>query len=144
MTTLAIDDHLLRLWRREASNSNRPGQPLAGIYLYGDQQYRGYVYFFAPDACLPPDTYDAVNGRVFIHRPLTRLQDYLQMLKSGVPLQVCYSISSSAVLQPVEPSASDAGPAEPVRLPSIQSRSDRTSAAAAMSWSDWPQRCAAL
>lgn len=99
MAMFTIDGYSLRLWPNRPATHRGPGMPVAGIYLYQGDVYRGYVYFFPHRSTLAPAAEDAVNGRIFLHQSLSGLHQCLDILRSGDPAHVYYFGPDNADLQ---------------------------------------------
>lgn len=104
MAQYNVDGYALRVWSTRPTTNLSPGVAVAGIYLYQENTYRGYVYFFPDGTPLAPPIHDPTNGRVFLHLNLSQFQAVMEMVRTEKPLYVYYqSPSSAAVMSGKEP-----------------------------------------
>ena len=99
MAEFLIDSYATRLWSSRATTNLSPGTAVAGLYLYEQAAYRGYVYFFPDGTQLAPPVFDAANGRVFLHFNLSQFAATLEMLRTEKPIYVYYLSPTNAALR---------------------------------------------
>ena len=99
MAEYIIDKYALRSWSSRPTTNLSPGVAVAGIYLYGGEKYRGYVYFFPDGTALAPPVFDASNGRVFLHLNLSQYHATMDMLRNEKPVHVYYNSPTNAAIR---------------------------------------------
>lgn len=99
MAEYKIDGYALRLWSTRPTTNLNPGVAVAGIYLYEDNAYRGYVYFFPDGTPLSPAVHDPTNGRAFLHFNLSQFHGVMEMLRTESPIYLYYLGPTNAALR---------------------------------------------
>lgn len=98
MAQYNVEEYALRVWSTRPTTNLSPGVAVAGIYLYGEKNYRGYVYFFPDGTPLAPPIHDSTDGRVFLHLNLSQFHAVLEMVRTEKPLYVYYQSPTNAGL----------------------------------------------
>jgi hypothetical protein len=81
-----IDSYAVRLWSSRPTTNLSPGVAVAGIYLYQQGNYRGYVYFYPDGTPLAPPVIDNANSFIAAHYNLSQFAATVQMLREERPV----------------------------------------------------------
>jgi hypothetical protein len=99
MAEFLVDGYATRIWSSRPTTNLNPGVAVAGIYLYGGTNYRGYAYFFPDGTPLAPPVFDSANGRVFLHLNLVEFGPVLELLRNEKPVYVYFLGPTNAALR---------------------------------------------
>ncbi len=99
MAQYKIDGYAIRLWSSRSTTNLSPGTAVAGIYLYEEKEYRGYVYFFPDGTPLAPSVHDPANSRIFLHFNLCQFHSVMEMLRTEEPIYIYYFSPTNAALR---------------------------------------------